>query len=247
MTSNVQNYLTVDLDPITHSTAEKFASLQPTPAKAIEVYQNVLTNYAAARYLKIVNIDVNLEQSEGGNLGIMTLKNTASLHLPEYGNLDCILINADITQIDLPDLADESIGVLVLRANQTDSDPTKIDKVEILGFIDTLSHSPIAVSEVKTTDDFYTHLDFIKAVEPICIYLGFTLDRVKAKLEEIYNISDTVDLEYNISQLLKEEQNREKSLIREHQEPSNGDRQRVAAKLAKDLQNLWGQLPIGFG
>jgi Protein of unknown function (DUF1822) len=235
--------LTIDLDPIDRSTAQKFASLQPTPEKAIEVYRNVLATYAAVRYLKIVNIDVNLEQSEGGNLGVMTLKNTASLYLPEYGNLDCILIDADTTQIDLPDFADKSIGILVLRTNQASADPTKIEEVEVLGFIDNLSHSPISVSEVKTTDDFYTYLEFIKMVEPVCSFSDKPVDRLKAKFEEIYNMSDGVDFEYNILQFLKGKQDREKSVIREQQEPSDGDRQRLAAKLAKDLQNLWGQLP----
>jgi hypothetical protein len=243
MNPTVENYLTVDLDPIAHSTAQKFASLQPTPEKAIEVYRNVLTTFAAARYLRIANIDIDMEQSEGGNLGVMTLKNTASLHLPEYGNLDCILIDADTTQIDLPDLADESIGILVLRTTQSSGDPTKIDEVEVLGFIDNLAHSPTSVSEVKPADDFYIYLDFIKLVQPLNSFSDKPVDRLKSKLEEIYNMSDTVDFEYNILQFLKGKQEREKSVIREHQEPSDGDRQRVAAKLAKDLQNLWGQLP----
>ena len=116
-----QNYMTIPLGDTAHGHARKFAQLQATPDQAIQVYQNVLTVYAAHCYLQILQIESDLEQSEGWNLAIATLQDTASLHLPEFGDLECRLVDPDDKSIDLPaHTKEDKIGMLVFRADATD-------------------------------------------------------------------------------------------------------------------------------
>ena len=125
-----KNYVTIPIGSNIHETAGKFASLQPTAEKATEVYRNTLAVHAAAIYLKLIHIETDLERSEGGNLAIMTLKNTASLCLPIFGDLECVLIDSDTEKIELPKSVDsDSIGILVLRGIKDAQDPTEIAEI----------------------------------------------------------------------------------------------------------------------
>jgi hypothetical protein len=84
-----QSYMTIPLGEKAHGYAREFAKLQPDSNKAIQAYRNILTVYAAHCYLQILQIESDLEQSEGWNLAIATLQDVASLHLPEFGDLEC--------------------------------------------------------------------------------------------------------------------------------------------------------------
>jgi Protein of unknown function (DUF1822) len=256
-----KNHVTIPIGSNIHEMAGKFASLQPTAEKAIEVYRNTLAVNAAAIYLKLIQIDTDLAQSEGGNLAAMTFKNTASLYLPEFGDLECVLIDSDTEKLDLPKSIDsDSIGILVLRGTKKDSeDPTSVadpdtqpfDRVEILGFIDNLDLLPIPVTKIDSIDSFFNHLEFIEIVRSLLAdYLtDSSLDRIKAKLEDIYNASDDLDFEYNLGEFLKNDSRSELASVREPQrkpdeaqQKSEVERQRLAAELSEKLQSLWGRL-----
>jgi Protein of unknown function (DUF1822) len=238
-----ENYLTIPLDASIHRIAQQYASVQPNPTKAIEVYRNILAVYAAHLYLQLIHIDTDLERSEGSNLATLTLTNTASLCLPEFGDLECILIDRTSQEINPSDSLGESICVLVVRSIKDIQDPTTIDEVEIFGFTDNLAEQPILVSDLKSIDYLFDYLEFIEIVKPSQKYFeDLTINEIKRKLEDIYRKSDDLDFEYNIAQELKQDSHKELSQVREEQKNVNVDRERLAADLAEKLQNLWGRL-----
>ena len=254
-----ENHVTIPIGSNIHEMAGKFASLQPTTAKAIEVYRNTLAVHAAAIYLKLIHIKTDLKRSEGGNLAVMTLKNTASLYLPGFGDLECVLIDSDTEKIDLPIEDSDSIGILILRGIKDSEDPTTIassnsqpfDRVEILGFVDNLNRLPLLITKIDSIDSFFTHLEFIEIVRSLLAnYLTeLSLNRIKDKFEYIYHHSDDLDFEYNLGQFLKSESPSELASVREpqwmsdeSQQKSEAERQRLAAELSEKLQHLWGSL-----
>jgi Protein of unknown function (DUF1822) len=253
-------YMTIPLGEIAHGHAQKFAKLQANPDKAIQVYRNILTIYAAHCYLQILQIESDLEQSEGWNLAIATLQDTASLRLSKFGDLECRLVQAADVAIDLPDSAkDDKIGLLVFRANNLDV--TQIEEMEVISFVTDLSQLPIEIAQLPPTDQLLDCLEMLELLTPVLVYApDLSIDEIKAELEKIYQQSDDLRFEYNIGKFLKagrertktrvaedlmkfiQAEDRELALARERSVNPDRELQALAADLAEQLQDLWGRL-----
>jgi hypothetical protein len=253
-------YMTIPLGEIAHGHARKFAKLQADPDKATQVYRNILTIYAAHCYLQILQIESDLEQSEGWNLAIATLQDTASLHLPKFGDLECRLVHTDDIEIDLPTSAqDDKIGLLVFRANEPDV--SQIEEMEVIGFAIDLSQLPIEIAQLPPADKLLDRLEILELLTPVLVYVpDLSIDEIKAALEKIYQQSDDLRFEYNIGKFLKagrertkmrvaedlmkfiQAEDRELALARERSVNPDRELQALAADLAEQLQDLWGRL-----
>ncbi len=264
--NNIQeSYMTIPLGNTAHGHAQKFAKLQADPDKAIKVYRNILTIYAAHCYLQILQIKSDLEQSEGWNLAIATLQDTASLHLPEFGDLECRFVDPDDKYIDLPTGAkDDKIGMLVFRAAATDV--TQIEEMEVISFVKDLSQLPLEIADLPSTDYLLDRLESIQLdinqlFTQVRIYVpDLSIEEIKVALEKIYQQSDDLRFEYNIGKFLKagreraktkvaedlmqiiQQDEREPALARERVENPDRELQALAAELAEQLQDLWGRL-----
>ncbi len=254
MNNTEQFYMTIPLGDTAHGHARKFAKLQADPDKTIKVYRNILTIYAAHCYLQILQIKSDLDQSEGWNLAIATLQDTASLHLPEFGDLECRLVYLDDKYIDLPTGAkDDKIGMLVFRATATDV--TQIEEMEVISFVRDLSELPLKIAELPSTDYLIDRLESIpldvqQLLAQARVYVpDLSIEEIKAALEKIYQESDDLRFEYNIGKFLKAgrelaktKEDREPALARERVENPDRELQALAAELAEQLQDLWGRL-----
>lgn len=259
-TETKTTYMTIPLGETAHGQAQKFAKLQADPDKATQVYRNILTIYAAHCYLQILQIESDLEQSEGWNLAIATLQDTASLHLPKFGDLECRLVHADDRSIDLPDSAqDDKIGLLVFRANNLDV--TEIEEMEVISFVTDLSQLPIEIAQLPTANKLLDRLELLELLTPVLVYVpDRSIDEIKLELEGIYQKSDDLRFEYNIGKFLKagrertktrvvedlmkfiQAEDRELALARERSANPDRELQALAADLAEQLQDLWGRL-----
>ena len=265
---NVQEeilFITIPLGTTAHDYARKFAQLQANVEKATQVYRNTLTVYAAYCYLQYLEIESDLEQSEGWNLAIATLQDTASLHLPEFGDLECRLVTPDDKSIDLPaHTKEDKIGMLVFRADITD--PTQIEEMEVISFVRDLSQLPMDISELPSTDYLLDRLESIQLdLEQLLVQArvyvpDLSIKEIKIELEKIYQVSDDLRFEYNIGKFLKagreraktkvaedlmkfiQKEDREPALARERVENPDRELQALAAELAEQLQDLWGRL-----
>lgn len=263
-----KSFITIPLGTTAHKHARQFAQVQANEEKATQVYQQILTIYAAHCYLQYLDIDSDLDQSEGWNLAIATLRqtqgialaNSASLHLPKFGDLECQLVQPGDTSINLPDHAKEDkIGLLVLRSPNIEV--TKIEEMEVIGFVSDLDRLPIAIEQLPPTGELLDRLELLQLLTPVRIYVpDLSIEQIKLELEKIYQKSDDLRFEYEIGKFLKSGRERTKQRLNDElsqllqsaaQEPalareraSNPDRelQALAAELAEQLQDLWGRL-----
>jgi hypothetical protein len=255
-----QTYMTIPLGEIAHGHAQKFAQLQADPDKAVQVYRNILTIYAAYCYLQILQVESDLEQSEGWNLAIATLQDTTSLHLPKFGDLECRLVHVDDLTIDIPDSAkDDKIGLLVFRTDNLDV--TQIEEMEVISFVADLNQLPIEIAQLPPADKLLDRLEMLELLTPVLVYVpDLSIDEIKLELEEIYQKSDDLRFEYNIGKFLKagrertknrvaedlmkfiQAEDRELALARERSVNPDRELQALAADLAEQLQDLWGRL-----
>jgi Protein of unknown function (DUF1822) len=265
MNTQIENsFITIPLGITAHQYAQQFAKLQASFEKATQAYHNTLTIYAAHCYLKYLEIESDLEQSEGWNLAISTLQDTASLYLPEFGDLECRLVHSRDESIDLPSYAkDDKIGLLVFRVG--DMDVTQIEEMKVIGFVENLSQLPLDITQLPPTSRLFDRLELMQLLMPVRVYIpDLSIDLIKAELELIYQKSDDLRFEYEISKFLKQGQERMKfkvdwwntpkgsrevsdrcyevSPTREQVDNSDQELQALAAELAEQLQDLWGQL-----
>jgi Protein of unknown function (DUF1822) len=261
-------FITIPLGTTAHDYARQFAKLQVNEEKATQVYRQILTIYAVHCYLQYLDIESDLSQSEGWNLAIATLQkahgialgNSASLHLPKFGDLECQLVQPGDKSIDLQDHAKEDkIGILVLR--YIDIEVTKIEEMEVIGFVSDLNQLPIAIDQLPPTGELLDRLELLQLLTPVRIYVpDLSIEQVKVELEKIHQESDDLRFEYEIVKFLKSGRERTKQRLNDEliqllqsemqnlafarERASNPDRelQALAAKLAEQLQDLWGRL-----
>ncbi|MEB3214797.1 MAG: DUF1822 family protein [Nostocales cyanobacterium 94392] len=130
MNSTKPNYLRVPLGKDAHRCAEKFAAEQDSVEKGKQVYLNTLAVYAVNNYLKWLNIETALHQSDSWNWSIRTFFDIADLMLPNVGRIECRPILSGEDAVVLPqEVTQERIGYVAVRLTK------QLDFVEILGFV----------------------------------------------------------------------------------------------------------------
>jgi len=130
MNSIQPNHLRVPLGKDAHRCAEKFAAEQDSLEKGKQVYLNTLAVYAVNNYLKWLNIETALHQSDSWNWSIRTFFDIADLMLPNVGRIECRPVLPGEDAVVLPqEVTQERIGYVAVRLTK------QLDFVEILGFV----------------------------------------------------------------------------------------------------------------
>ena len=130
MNTTQPNYLQVPLGKDAHQKAEEFAAEQDSVHKGKQVYLNTLAVYAVNNYLKWLNIETALHQSDSWNWSIRTFFDIADLMLPSVGRIECRPVLPGEDAVILPqEVTQERVGYVAVRFSK------QLDFVEILGFI----------------------------------------------------------------------------------------------------------------
>ncbi|MEM9925692.1 MAG: DUF1822 family protein [Cyanobacteria bacterium P01_D01_bin.50] len=130
MHSTQPNHLQVPLGRDAHQKAEEFAAEQDSPEKGKQVYLNTLAVYAVNNYLKWLNVETALHQSDSWNWSIRTFFDVADLMLPSVGRIECRAVLPWEDALVLPqEVTRERIGYVAVRLKE------QLDFVEILGFV----------------------------------------------------------------------------------------------------------------
>lgn len=110
--------------------AKKFAAEQITTAKKTRVYLNTLAVYAVHEYLKITEIETNLEASDSWHPVMRQFHDVADLVIPNLGTLECRPVLPGETEVILPpEVTEERIGYLLVGFNE------ELTEAELLGFL----------------------------------------------------------------------------------------------------------------
>ncbi|MBR8835253.1 MAG: DUF1822 family protein [Stigonema ocellatum SAG 48.90 = DSM 106950] len=159
MNSTKSNLPTILLDREAHRLAEKFAFLQVTPEKRQKVYFNTLAVYAVNRYLKRLDIETNLEQSDSCHPVIHSLFDVADLILPNINKkLECCSVLPGETAFNLPLQGTENlIGYVAVQFNDI------LTEAGILGFlpITAISNNPLQQISISDLESVDTLIDYI--------------------------------------------------------------------------------------
>lgn len=129
MNSTETARLTVPLQSESHAIARQFAAEQTTPQKGKKTYLNTLAIYAVHSYLKWLQIETALSQSDSWHPGMRTLFDVADLVIPGVGKLECRPVLPGETTLSLPpEVTEDRIGYVAVQFNE------RLNEVQLLGF-----------------------------------------------------------------------------------------------------------------
>ncbi len=153
--------LTVFLTPEAHQYAAQFAAEQATPEKGKQVYLNTLAVVAVQTYLKWINIQTTIHQSDCWDGGSRAIFNVADLVLPNIGKLECRPVLPGEKEFYLPpEVTENRIGYMAV---QFESD---LNQVQILGFVSGRKinqfQESISLTEIESLDALIDEIDWCK-------------------------------------------------------------------------------------
>ena len=136
MNSTETPYIAVPLGREAHAIAGQFAANQATQEKGKQVYLNTLAVYAVHSYLKWMEIETNLSQSDSWHPGLQPLSDVADLVLPGIGRLECRPVLPGEISVRIPPQATEDrIGYVAVQFSES------LNEVQLLGFVRTVNAS----------------------------------------------------------------------------------------------------------
>ncbi|MBE9130050.1 MULTISPECIES: DUF1822 family protein [unclassified Coleofasciculus] len=129
MTNTKIPLLTIPLGTEAHRFARQFAAQQATPQKGKRVYFNTLAVYAVHCYLRWLEIETNLNESDSWHPGKGAILNVADLALPGIGKLECRPVLPGESSVELPpEVTENRIGYVGVQFDES------LTEVQLLGF-----------------------------------------------------------------------------------------------------------------
>ncbi|BAY84652.1 hypothetical protein NIES267_41480 [Calothrix parasitica NIES-267] len=194
-TIDYQKSVTIPLQEKAHDWARKFASAQTSVEGKKRVYLNTLAVYAVHTYLKWIQVETDLENSDSWNLAANAFFNVNDLELPNTGKLICCPVLPNEDSFTPPELLlPDSIAYIPVRFQEV------LNEVEILGYRPIIdSNNPLKNIGVSDSD----YLDEEEIEEGYDD--GFYLFPIENFLNWLFNIQDIVEaIENGTSELIRE-------------------------------------------
>ncbi len=158
MNSTQTPLLTVPLGREAHRLAGQFAAGQATIEQGKRVYLNTLSVYAVHSYLKWLQIETDLSQSDSWQLGIQAIFDSTDLVIPGVGKLECRPVLPEETRFSLPsEMSEDRIGYVAVQFRES------LDEVQLLGFALPVNASELPIADLQP---LHTLLDYIPDVVP---------------------------------------------------------------------------------
>ena len=175
MNSTQPNHLQVPLGKDAHQKAEKFAAEQDSVEKGKQVYLNTLAVYAVDNYLKWLDVETALNQSDSWNWSIRNFFDVADLMLPNIGKIECRAVLPGEDALILPqEVTRERIGYVAVRLK------SQLDFVEILGFVPARAiigqSQVIEINKLQSLDVLIDTINRRKTLVNLCQWLEGIFD-----------------------------------------------------------------------
>ena len=128
--------------------AERLARLQVTVEEATQVYRNALAVLATAQYLKMLDIDSDLEASYSFNPAVQLVADMADLYIPEVRRrIECRSVHPGEDSVYVPEeVWEDRLGFVIV---QVKDDGTRAD---LLGFVPEVSVEQLSLSYLHPLD-----------------------------------------------------------------------------------------------
>ena len=249
MNSTTSPLLMVPLDLAIHSQARQLAAQQSNVEKGKRVYLNALAAYAVHCYLKWLQIQTDLNESDCWNPVKAALSNVADLVIPHVGILECCPVLPQQTVILLPSAIEHRIGYVAIQFQEN------LDSVQLLGFAPVFDEvnppAQLAVSELQPIEaliEQITRLEdaiaFLQTDDPVAVQVRSVLENkplseIVARLEFLYRTGDELDWRYAGGEILAVEATAV-GVTRETIQPDDSELQDLAEMLMEKLAEIWG-------
>lgn len=153
--------LTIPLGGEAHRFARQFAAQQATPQKGKRVYFNTLAVYAVHSYLKCLQIETSLRQSDCWHPGKRAVLDVADLALPDIGKLECRPILLGETACPLPpEVTENRIGYVGVQFGES------LSEVQLLGFSPAIDvdnpPEQLQITDLQPLDALIDHIHQLK-------------------------------------------------------------------------------------
>ncbi len=154
--------LTVPLGGEAHRFAQQFAAQQATPQKGKRVYFNTLAVYAVNSYLKWLQIETSLGQSDSWHPGKRAVFDVADLALPGIGKLECrpVLLGETACYFP-PEVTENRIGYIGVQFGEI------LSEVKLLGFARAVDAdnppAQLQIADFQPLDALIDHINQLKA------------------------------------------------------------------------------------
>ena len=168
--------------------AEEFAAEQKGQAKGAKVYLNTLAVCAVHNFLKIVQIETDLEDSSAWNPIERLCYDIADLFIPHIdSSVECRPVLPDQEEITLPpEVREDRLGYIFVRF---DND---LQEAELLGFLSIMHRDDdfedLDLKELEPLENFLTVLERMEYMSQVYE------DPVFAKVQERLNIQSPPEL-----------------------------------------------------
>ncbi len=154
--------LTVPLGGEAHRFAQQFAAQQATAQKGKRVYFNTLAVYAVNSYLKWLQIETSLGQSDSWHPGKRAVFDVADLALPGIGKLECrpVLLGETACYFP-PEVTENRIGYIGVQFGEI------LSEVKLLGFARAVDAdnppAQLQIADFQPLDALIDHINQLKA------------------------------------------------------------------------------------
>lgn len=145
MTYSTQNpTIAIPIPQSARQQAEKFASEQPTPEKAAQVYLNTLAVLVVHNYLQLLDIPTDLKASYSWNPVGRLCADVADLKLTEVGHLECRPLKPKEQMCFIPpEVWAMRIGYVVVQLDLSACEG------KLLGFVPTVSQQLLPIDQLQ--------------------------------------------------------------------------------------------------
>jgi hypothetical protein len=153
--------------PITQaarSTAQKFASGQPTATKKEQVKLNTLAVTVVNDYLQMMGIDTDLEAGDSWNSLVRLCTDVADLQVAKIGRLECRPVKANQSTCYIPpETWEERVGYVIVQIDDS------LLEAKILGFSHKVTSEELPLNKLQPVEALIDHLGELSAspVQPL--------------------------------------------------------------------------------
>lgn len=167
MNLSTLNPLTIPIRTQAKEFAQKFAIEQANPQKGKKVYLNTLAVYAVYEYLKILGIEIDINQGDSWDIYKQLTGDFADLVIPKVGKLECRFVLPGEEFFSLPyEATEDRIGCVAVQFDEN------LDSVKLLGFVPNLEaykdSEEVLLAAVQPLDTLFNliYTDLLSDIEP---------------------------------------------------------------------------------
>lgn len=263
----------ITLGALAHQRATTFATEQVSPARQRQIYVNTLAVYSVHSFLRWMEVETNLEESESWNRLPYDLEDGADLVLP-LGTLECCAVLPGETSCTVPQACLRNrIGYVLVQFSQC------LEQVQILGFVPALDPDDpparLEYSDIQPIEALFKYLERLEdtvatlpelmtatlqempesqqdavAQRVEQILAGHSLPELLAQLERVYRTCEEFERSFAAAQILVDYDTAASNTRqgmganREGVETQGSmELQELAQRLMEHLAAFWGDMP----